>query len=138
MNWNITNFLQYVLIIIHVLTIMSLKQSHGTEIKSKMYVGNNNKHTHTHPLNGRFSGTTQVSRYQRGKTNQDFTEARDSEWQWNPLSAPHSRQITMPAAHHSVTLNESWKGQDRNKYDTRMTRCGQLNGDSAFISRCSV
>jgi len=25
-----------------------------------------------------------VSRYQKGKTNLDFTEARDSEWQWNP------------------------------------------------------
>jgi len=23
-----------------------------------------------------------VSRYQKGKTNLDFTEARDSEWQW--------------------------------------------------------
>ena len=38
-------------------------------------------HTHTHPFNGPFSGTTQVSRYQKGKTNLDFTEARDSEWQ---------------------------------------------------------
>jgi len=26
-----------------------------------------------------------VSRYQKGKTNLDFTEARDSKWQWNPL-----------------------------------------------------
>jgi len=26
-----------------------------------------------------------VSQYQKGKTNLDFTEARDSEWQWNPL-----------------------------------------------------
>jgi len=42
-------------------------------------------HTHTHPFNGHFSGTTQVSRYQKGKTNLDFTKARDSEWQWNPL-----------------------------------------------------
>jgi len=30
-----------------------------------------------------FSGTNQVSRYQKGKTNLDFTEARDSEWQWH-------------------------------------------------------
>ena len=36
--------------------------------------------THTHPFNGPFSGTTQVSRYQKGKTNLDFTGARDSEW----------------------------------------------------------
>jgi len=41
--------------------------------------------THTHPLNGPFSGTTRVSRYQKGKTNLDFTEARDSEWQWHQL-----------------------------------------------------
>ena len=41
--------------------------------------------THTHPFNGPFSATTQVSRYQKGKTNLDFTEARDSEWQWHQL-----------------------------------------------------
>jgi len=27
-----------------------------------------------------------VSRYQKGKNNLDFTEARDSEWQWHQLS----------------------------------------------------
>jgi len=42
-------------------------------------------HTHTHTLNGPLSGTTQVSRYQKGKTNLDFTGARDSEWQWHQL-----------------------------------------------------
>jgi len=31
------------------------------------------------------SGTTLVSRYQKGKTNLDFTEAEDSEWQWHQL-----------------------------------------------------
>jgi len=40
---------------------------------------------HTHPFNGSFSGTTQVSRYQNGKTNLDFTEAGDSEWQLHQL-----------------------------------------------------
>jgi len=42
--------------------------------------------THTHPFNGPFPGTTWVSRYQKGKTNLDFTEARDSEWPWHQLS----------------------------------------------------
>ena len=42
-------------------------------------------HTHTHPFNGPLSGTTRVSGYQKGKTNLDFTEARDSEWQWHQL-----------------------------------------------------
>ena len=41
--------------------------------------------THTHTFNGPLSGTTRVSRYQKGKTDLDFAEARDSEWQWNPL-----------------------------------------------------
>jgi len=32
-----------------------------------------------------FSGTTQASQYQKSKTNVDFTETRDSEWQWHQL-----------------------------------------------------
>ena len=43
------------------------------------------RYTHTHTFNSPFSRTTQVSRYQKGKTNLDFTEARDSEWQWHQL-----------------------------------------------------
>jgi len=43
------------------------------------------KVTHAHPFNGPLPGTTQVSRYQKGKTNLDFTEARGSEWQWQQL-----------------------------------------------------
>jgi len=41
--------------------------------------------THTQPFNGPLSRTTQVSRYQKGKTNLDFNEARDSEWQWHQV-----------------------------------------------------
>jgi len=60
----------------------------------------------THLFNGPFSRTTRVGQYQKSKTNLDFTEARDSEWQWHQLgaickSAPRSRQITMPTPHHS-------------------------------------
>jgi len=50
---------------------------------------NNNN---THPFNGPLSGTTQVSRYQ-GKTNLDFTGARDSEWQWHQLG--HTQICTL-------------------------------------------
>ena len=61
---------------------------------------------HTQPFNGPFSRTTRVGRYQKGKTNLDFTEARDSDWQWHQLgickSAPRCRQITTPAPHYSV------------------------------------
>ena len=44
-----------------------------------------NDNTYTHPFNGPLSGTTRVSQYQKGKTSLDFTEARDSEWQWHQL-----------------------------------------------------
>jgi len=46
----------------------------------------NSRHQYTHPFNGSFSGTTQVSQYQTGKTSLDyFTEASDSEWKWHQL-----------------------------------------------------
>jgi len=57
-------------------------------------------------FNGPLSGTTQVSRYQKGKTNLDFTEARESEWHWHQLG--HMQVCTslqadnQPAPHHSV------------------------------------
>ena len=38
-----------------------------------------------HTFNSPLSRTTQVSWYQTGKTDLDFTEARDSEWQWHQL-----------------------------------------------------
>ena len=43
------------------------------------------QHTHTHLFIGPLSGTTRVSWYQKDKTNPDFTEARNSEWQWHQL-----------------------------------------------------
>jgi len=36
-------------------------------------------------FNGPFSGISLVSRHQKGKTHMDFTEPRDSEWQWHQL-----------------------------------------------------
>ena len=51
-------------------------QHHSTETAT---------HTHTHLFNGPLSGTTWVGWYQKGKSNLDFTEARDSEWQWHQL-----------------------------------------------------
>ena len=63
----------------------------GLESLNSIIEGHTDTHTHTHththtqPFNGPFSGTTRVSRYQIGETNLDFTEARDSEWQWGKL-----------------------------------------------------
>ena len=49
-----------------------------------MYRSHTHTHTHTR-LTALFSRTTRVSRYQKGKTNLDFAEARGSEWQWHQL-----------------------------------------------------
>ena len=55
------------------------------------------------PFNGRLSGTNQVSRYQKGETNLDFTEARDSEWQWHLLGHVQVCILLQTAPHHSIT-----------------------------------
>jgi len=44
-----------------------------------------------------------VSRYQKGKTNLDFTEATDSEWQWHQLG--HMQVCTLLRTdNHASTL----------------------------------
>ena len=67
----------------------SLPQNrHATNSSSSCsYISSKNiTHTHMHTsLMALFSGTTRASRYLKGKTNLDFTEARDSEWQWHQL-----------------------------------------------------
>ena len=67
----------------------SVNKSSVNQVNRKQLVDSTliHPHTHTHPFNGPLSGTTQVSRYQKGKTNLDFTEARDSEWQWHQLGS---------------------------------------------------
>jgi len=75
----------------------------------KHYLKYNNKHkyqcyTHTQPFNGPFSGITWVSQYQKGKTNLDFTKARDSVWQWHQLG--HMQVcISLQTDNHASTLN---------------------------------
>ena len=68
-------------------------------------------HTHTHPFNGSLSGTTLVNRYQKGKTNRDFTEARDSEWQWHQLG--HMQVCTsLQTGNHASTPSLSFYRPD--------------------------
>jgi len=43
-----------------------------------------------------------VSRYQKGKTNLDFTEARDSEWQWDYLGCMQACTLLQTANHTST------------------------------------
>ena len=62
--------------------------------------------THTRP----FSGTTQVSRHQKGKTNLDFTETRDSDWQWHQLG--HMQVCTsLQTDNHASTPSLSFTGR---------------------------
>jgi len=58
---------------------------------------------YTHPFNGPFSGTTRVSWYQKGKTNLDFTEARDSKWQWHQLGHIMQVCISLQTDNHAST-----------------------------------
>jgi len=58
--------------------------------------------TNMQPFNGPLSATTRVSQYQTSKTNLDFTEARDSEWQWHQLG--HMQVCTLlQADNHAST-----------------------------------
>ena len=75
-------------------------------MRSRPYFSASAVHTHTRPFNGPFSGTTRVSRYQKGKpirilVKQETVSGSGISWAIYK-SAPRSRQITTPAPHHSV------------------------------------
>ena len=78
-----------------------------TKITSFLTEGflDNGIYTHTHLFNGPFSRTTRVNRYQKGKTNLDFTEARDSEW--HPTPPVFYRLDALPAA--QPTASKHWR-----------------------------
>ena len=73
---------------------------------------------HTNLFNGPFSGTTQVSRYQKGKINLDFTGARDGEWQWHQLGhmrvctslQTDNQASTPPLSHHKQRQSKTETG----------------------------
>ena len=95
--------------------------------------------THTHLFNSPFSGATRVSRYQKGKTNLDFTEetVRGSGISWDICKpASRSRQITMPAPHHSVCPSchqtNSVKAPKAHKHNSQQTP-NRLRGLSNYV-----
>jgi len=45
-----------------------------------------------------------VSRYQKGKTNLDFTEAREGEWQWHLLGHMQVRSLLQRDNHVIITF----------------------------------
>jgi len=73
-------------------------------VQSEIPIPYTHTHTHTHPFNGPMSGTTQVSQYQKGKTNLDFTGARDSEWQWHQLGHMQVCTLLQTDNHASTSL----------------------------------
>jgi len=91
--------------------------------------------THTHPFNGPFSGTTRVSRYQKGKPiwiflKQETVSGSGISWAICK-SAPRSRQITTPTPHHLVfyktdalpaaqpTASKHWRHNNRYTNDAK-------------------
>ena len=69
-------------------------------------------HAHTHTFNGPLSRTTWVSWYQKGKNDQDFTEARDSEWQWRQLGHMQVCTLLQTDNHSSCLLYTSPSPRD--------------------------
>ena len=116
-----------------------------------------NKHTHT-PVNGPFSGTTQLSRYQKVKPiwillKQETVNGSSINWAICKC-APHFRQITTPAPHHSVfyrpdvlpaaqpTASKHWR-QRLNKHNEDLINFMLINlkclhTDKSSKSNCKV
>jgi len=69
----------------YLLEIIPIISLYSSTLQAALEIPLEHINTHTHPFNGPLFRTTRVSRYQNGKTNLDFTEARDSEWQWHQL-----------------------------------------------------
>jgi len=73
------------------------------KVRKKEYL-----YTHTHPFNGPLSRTTQVSRYQKGKTSLDsgFYWSKRHEWQRHQLGhmqvCTSLQTDTTPAPYHSI------------------------------------
>ena len=79
-----------------------------TEFKSR--------YTHTHLFISPFSGTTRLSRYQKGETNLDSTEAKDSEWQWHQLDHMQVCTLLQTDNHASTTPLVRIQTSDKNKF----------------------
>jgi len=87
------------------LNLTQQKQTFTTHTHTRQSV---HLHTHTHPFTGPLSGTTPVSRYQKGKTIwillEHETVSGSGIRRATCKSAARSRQMTTPAPHCSVFL----------------------------------
>ena len=69
---------------------------------------------HTHTFNGPISRSRQEIWYKKGKTNLDFTEARESEWQWHQLG--YMQVCTsLQTDNHASTHHSAAYSSQRNK-----------------------
>jgi len=74
-----------------------------------------------------------VSWYQKGKTNLHFTEARDSEWQWNPLGRMHvctslQTDYQMPF----LPPNQQWQSTEGNSVSRKLAEIFNLRRNLAY------
>jgi len=87
-----------------------------------------------------------VSRYQKGKTNLDFTEARDSEWQWQQLGYMQVCTSLQTDNHTSTSLlkfftgrmpflppNQQHQSTEGTKHEIKLM-CNKIMLKEAFIS----
>ena len=88
-------------------------------------------YTHTHPFNGPLSGTTQVSQYQKGKTDLDFTEARDSEWHWHQLGHMQTICTSLQTDNHASTPPVSF-------LQAGCPSCHPTNSVNALKAKCTM
>jgi len=68
-----------------------------------------------HPFNGHFSGTTWVSRYQKGKTIPNLNEARDDGvwgWQWHQLDHMQTICTSLQTDNHNNTSSLNFYRSD--------------------------
>jgi len=92
----------------------------------------NNMDPHTHPFNGPLSGTTRVSRYQKGKPiwtllKQETVSSSGISWAICK-SAPHSRQIITPApTTQFFTGRMPFQPPNQQRQSTEGTRIGHSN-----------
>jgi len=82
-----------------------------------------------------------VGRYQKGKTNLDFTEARDSEWQWHQLG--HMQVCTsLQTDNHASTSQLSFlqagcpSCHPTNSVKAVKAKCRSFSGPVILISVC--
>jgi len=78
---------------------------------------------HTDMFNGPFSGTTQVSQYQKGKTNLDFIEARVAVASAGPYASLHLAPDRQPCQHPTTQFLQAGFLSCRATKSTEGTHC---------------